>query len=260
MVGREAGPPQETLPRRRIFVRGGRGGGAPGGRPRGGRGRRLLLALLLILVGMPAAQVALHRWAPVWLTPQQVQRVAEGYGLDRVWTPLTDISPELIRAVITSEDAQFCRHEGFDLREIRRAYEEWRRGDGLRGASTITMQTARTAFLWSGRDPVRKGLEVYLTPWLEAAWPKARILEIYLNIVEWGPGIYGAEAAARHHFGKAAADLTRREASLLAAVLPSPLSWSPAEPTAGVQRRAATIRARLPSTPAPGPGNDPCPS
>lgn len=257
MVGRRAGPPEETLPRRRIFVRG-KGGARGDGGSGGGGVRRVLAALLLVVVLMPAAQVALHRFAPVWLTPLQVQRVLEGYGLQKDWTPLHAISPHLVRSVIASEDAQFCGHWGFDFREMRRAFEEWRRGEGLRGASTISMQTARSAFLWGGRDPVRKGIELYLTPWLEAVWPKARTLEVYLNVAEWGPGLYGAEAAAQHYFGKPAADLTLREASLMVAVLPGPRQWSPADPTPYIQRRAGTIRARVPATAEPGPNNDPC--
>lgn len=261
MAGRRAGPPEETLPRRRIFTRGGGGGGRPGGRGSGGGsglGRRLLLALVLLLFALPAVQVLLHRVVPVWLTPLQAVRVGEGYGLARDWTAIEDISPELIRAVVASEDAQFCSHWGFDFREIRRAWQEYRREGEIRGASTITMQTARNVFLWPGRDPARKALEIYLTPWLEAGWPKKRIMEIYLNVAEWGPGVYGAEAAARHWFGKPARDLSRREASLLAAVLPSPLRWSPGEPSSYVQRRAGTIRARMPSAPTPVDG-DPCP-
>jgi monofunctional biosynthetic peptidoglycan transglycosylase len=257
MAGRRAGPPEETLPRRRIFVRG--GGRARGDGGGGGWFKRLFVALLLIAVVMPGLQAAFHRYVPVWITPLQVQRIAEGHGLIRDWTPLDAISPELIRAVIASEDSQFCSHWGFDFREIRNAFREWKSGEGLRGASTISMQTARNVFLWAGRDPARKALEAYMTPWIEAVWSKKRIMEVYLNVIEWGPGLYGAEAAAQRYFGKPAADLTRREASLMAAVLPGPLQWSPAEPTAYIQRRAGTIQARLPSAPQPGAGHDPCP-
>ncbi len=254
MVGRSAGPPPDTLPRRRIFTRGGGRGGGGGG----GLGRRLALALLLILFALPAVQVLLHRWVPVWLTPLQIVRVVTGHGLDRTWTAIEDISPDLIRAVIAAEDARFCTHTGFDVREMRKAWQDWQDGGSIRGASTISMQTARNAFLWPGRDPIRKGLELYMTPWMETAWPKKRIMEVYLNIAEWGPGLYGAEAAARRYFNKPAAKLSRQEASLMAAVLPNPLRWSPAEPTAYIQRRAGTIRARMPSAPSPVDG-DPCP-
>lgn len=256
MVGRSAGPPEETLPRRRIFVRGGRMRATGGG---GGWFRRLVMALLLIVLVMPPLQVAFHRYVPVWITPLQVQRIGQGYGLTRDWTPLEDISPELIRAVIASEDSQFCAHWGFDFHEIRNAFREWQSGEGIRGASTISMQTARNVFLWAGRDPVRKVLEAYMTPWLELGWSKRRIMEVYLNVIEWGPGLYGAEAAAQRYFGKPAAALTRREASLMAAVLPHPLQWSPADPPSHIQRRAGTIHARIPATPRPDAGNDPCP-
>ncbi|MCA1972250.1 MAG: monofunctional biosynthetic peptidoglycan transglycosylase [Caenispirillum sp.] len=258
MVGRPAGPPQETLPRRRIFTRGGGGGARGGGGRPGGLGTRVLLALLVLLFVLPAVQMALHRFVPVWLTPLQAVRVGQGYGLTRDWTSIEAISPELVRAVIASEDAQFCTHWGFDFREIRRAWRDYQAEGDIRGASTISMQTARNVFLWPGRDPLRKALEIYLTPWMEAGWPKKRIMEVYLNVAEWGPGVYGAEAAAQRYFGKPARALTRREASLMAAVLPGPLRWSPAEPTPYIQRRAGTIRARIPATPTPVDG-DPCP-
>ena len=151
---------------------------------------------------------------------------------------------------MASEDAKFCLHHGFDWDAIGEAWRRYRHGLGhLRGASTISMQTAKNVFLWPGRDWVRKGLEAYFTALIELFWGKARIAEVYLNVVEWGPGIYGAEAAARHHFHKAAASLSVAEAAHLAAILPDPLEWSAGRPGPHVREQAATIRARMDDVP-----------
>jgi monofunctional biosynthetic peptidoglycan transglycosylase len=177
-------------------------------------------------------------------------RWAEGDGIARSWRPLAAISPALIRAVMASEDQKFCRHHGFDWEAIGTAWEQYRSGDGrLLGASTISMQTAKNLFLWPARDWLRKALEAYFTAVIELAWSKRRIIEIYLNIVEWGPGIYGAEAAAEHYFRKPAARLTTAEAARLAAVLPDPLDRSASRPDAEVRDRAGFILRQLPNLP-----------
>jgi monofunctional glycosyltransferase len=191
-----------------------------------------LLILLFAVVPAPPTSLMILRWI-------------QGDGLRRDWTALSDIAPALAQAVIAAEDNRFCLHGGFDWQAIEAAYEDYQEGEALRGASTITMQTAKNLFLWPGRDILRKALEAWLTPQIELLWSKRRILEVYLNIAEWGAGIYGAEAAARAHFGKPAADLTRREAALLAAVLPNPRRWSPAQPTAYIGRRAAAVTTRM---------------
>ncbi len=226
---------------------------------RRGRLRRVAPALVALLLAGPVLGLLAFRWLPVPITPLMVVRVVQGESLTRDWVPLEDISPWLVRAVVASEDARFCAHAGFDWREIRNAWREWRAGKRLRGASTLSMQTARSVFLWPGRDPVRKGLEVLLTPPLEVLWPKRRILAVYLNVVEWGPGIYGAEAAARHHFGVPASDLSPARAAHLAAILPAPRRWSAARPSGTVAGRAGTIQARARAVPL-GDGNDPCPA
>ena len=154
-----------------------------------------------------------------------------------------EISPQLRRAVLASEDDRFYLHNGIDFVEIDNALERRRRGGKLRGASTLTQQVAKNLFLWNGRSYVRKGLEVYITLWLELILTKERILDIYLNLAEWGPSIYGAEAAARAHFGKSAATLTRDESARLAAILPSPRRWSPNGSIA--TQRAVTIMERM---------------
>ena len=173
-------------------------------------------------------------------------RLAEGEGISKDWVPLSEISPQAPLAVVASEDNRFCVHHGFDFKAIRNAMADYEEGGDLRGASTISMQTSKNLFLWPGRNWIRKGLEAYLTVFLELLWPKQRIMEVYLNEVEWGPGIYGIEAASRKYFRKPAARLTRYESALLAAVLPNPREWRPNPPDAYVASRARTIAARIP--------------
>jgi monofunctional biosynthetic peptidoglycan transglycosylase len=206
---------------------------------------RIVLALALVL----AALVLLYRFVPVPLTPLMVVRSAEGEGLDKQWTEYDQLSPNLRRAVIASEDARFCQHHGFDFGAIEEAWEEHEAGERLRGGSTITQQTAKNLFLLPDQSWLRKIVEIYPTVLLELLWPKRRILETYLNIIEWGPGIYGAEAAAMRYFSRPARSLTPHEAALMAAVLPNPRRWSPAKPTEYIERRAATIQARMASAP-----------
>jgi monofunctional biosynthetic peptidoglycan transglycosylase len=153
------------------------------------------------------------------------------------------ISPHLRRAVLASEDDRFYLHHGIDFVEIENALERRRRGGRLRGASTLTQQVAKNLFLWNGRSFVRKGLEAYLTLWLELILSKERILDLYINLAEWGPNQFGAEAGARAHFGKSAAALTRDEAARMAAILPAPRRWSPRGSIAS--RRAATVLQRM---------------
>ena len=148
-----------------------------------------------------------------------------GVEVRSTWVDLKDISPHLVRAVIASEDQNFCAHEGFDLKEIQKAMQAAENGGDLRGASTISQQTAKNVFLWNGGGWARKGAEAYFTMLAEWMWSKPRIMEIYLNVAEWGDGIYGVEQAAQERFGVAAKDLTPRQAAALAAVLPSPNRW-----------------------------------
>ena len=151
---------------------------------------------------------------------------------------------------MAGEDARFCRHHGFDWGAIETAWDRYQSGHGrLLGASTISMQTAKNVFLWPGRDWLRKGFEAWFTALIELAWGKRRIIEIYLNVVEWGPGVYGAEAAARHYFHKPADALDRSEAVQLAAALPDPLNWSPRRPGPRLLARGAAIRANLQGIP-----------
>ena len=149
----------------------------------------------------------------------------KGVEVRQNWVDLQDISPHLVRAVIAAEDQNFCSHQGFDIKEIQKAMQEAENGGDLRGASTISQQTAKNVFLWNGGGWMRKGAEAYFTVLAEWMWSKPRIMEIYLNVAEWGDGIFGAEMAAQERFGVSAKDLTPRQAAALAAVLPSPNRW-----------------------------------
>ncbi len=172
-----------------------------------------------------------------------------GNEVEHVWVPLQAISPNLIRAVIVSEDGKFCRHWGVDWEAIGYAIDQAGL-DGPRGASTISMQTVKNMFLWNSRSYVRKALEIPMTYAAELVWSKPRILEIYLNIAEWGPGVYGAEAAARYHFSKSAARLTADEAARLAAALPDPLSRDAGNPSHVAARAASRVRRWMDGNPA----------
>ena len=214
---------------------------APARRP--GLFAKLVTLALLIGVGLPLLAVLVYRIVPVPVTPLMISRSLEGRGLDHRWTPLYEISPNLVRAVVAAEDARFCEHAGFDFDAMQKAFANNQKGKKLRGGSTISQQTAKNVFLWEGRSYLRKGLEAYFTVLIEAVWGKHRIMEVYLNSVEWGPGIYGAEAASQRIFKKPARDLTTTQASRLAAILPSPLKWKAARPGPYVAKRSRRIGA-----------------
>jgi monofunctional biosynthetic peptidoglycan transglycosylase len=184
-----------------------------------------------------------HAVLPVKGTLNMILR-PEGTALRRAWVPIERISPHLIRAVIAAEDARFCQHSGLDFDAIKAAIDDNQSGQRRRGGSTISQQTAKNVFLWNGGGYARKAAEAWFTLYIDAIWTKRRIMEVYLNIAEWGDGVYGAEAAAKARFGKPASDLTAREAALLAAVLPSPNKWRVDPPGNYVQNRAATLQQR----------------
>jgi len=188
-----------------------------------------LLRLGLILAVLLAVLIALYRF----VTPPStlmLWRYVTGQKVERTAVPLARISPHLIAAVVASEDARFCLHKGVDWEALRGVIDKSGEQGPSRGASTIPMQTAKNVFLWSSRSVIRKGIEIPLALILDAAWPKRRILEVYMNIAEWGEGVFGAEAAAHAYFHKSAADLDRREAALLATALPNPFLRNPAAP------------------------------
>ena len=206
---------------------------------------RALLILLLTLVLLPIGGVLIHAVVPPPTTLLMVQQAVAGHGLDYRWRSLNRISPRLVEAVIASEDAQFCSHDGFDFKAIEKAMDSNARGRKVRGGSTISQQTAKNVFLWPGRSWIRKGMEAGYTVLIETVWSKRRIMEVYLNVAEWAPGVYGAEAAARHWYGKDADQLTAREAARLAAILPSPRRYSASKPGPYVRRRASRVQAAM---------------
>lgn len=206
--------------------------------------RWAMLGVLVFLVLGPIAVVGLYRVVPPPITWLMAQRFVEGRGFDRRWVPLSQISPQLVRAVIASEDSGFCQHHGFDFAAIEKALHHNAVSGRLRGGSTISQQTAKNVFLWPHRDWARKGLETWFTVLIETLWGKQRIMEVYLNSIEWGPGVYGAEAAAQHAFGVSAARLSPPQAARLAAIIPKPLSWRAAAPGPYVRRRSGAIVAR----------------
>jgi len=217
--------------------------GEGSGRPRRRWLRRVLVLAGILLVGLPLALVTLYRFVPPPVTLLMIQRSLEGKGLDRTWRPLDEMSPTLIRSVIAAEDAGFCSHHGFEFEAMQAAWAHNETSDRVRGGSTISQQTAKNVFLWPQRSYLRKGLEAGFTVLIEVGWGKRRILEVYLNTIEWGPGVYGAEAAARRNFGVGADRLTPAQAARLAAILPSPLKWRAAKPGPYVKRRSGRIGA-----------------
>lgn len=210
--------------------------------------RRLWRAATVVVLGLLllwAGGILAYRFVDPPVTPLMLLRLGEGAAINHQSVTLDRIAASLPRAVIAAEDNLFCEHHGIDFDAIRDAIDEHEEGRGLRGASTITMQLARNLFLWPGGGFLRKGIEAATALAIDAAWPKRRQIEVYLNIVEWAPGVYGAEAAARHHFRKPSAQLTARESALLAAVLPSPRRWSASQPGGHVQNRAEVIQRRI---------------
>jgi len=198
-------------------------------------------------VGVTALVVVLLRWVDPPTTAFMIAAQARGGAAASEWLDWQAIPPELALAVVASEDQRFPIHAGFDFTQIRNAVETALQGGRMRGASTITQQTAKNLFLWSGRSFVRKGLEAYFTVLLELIWPKQRILEVYLNIAQFGDGFYGVAVASREHFGKPPSALTRHEMSLLAAVLPDPEDLNPARPNGFLKERAAFVRRHMQS-------------
>jgi len=205
---------------------------------------RIAMILFILLVPAPILMLLLFRVLPVPGTPEMLLSLVQGKGAHYSWSD--DISPRLERAVIGAEDQNFCRHHGFDYAAIQKAMDDHKRHPNkpMRGASTISQQTARTLFLVPVRSWVRKGLEAYLTVLVEALWPKKRILTAYLNLVDWGDGIFGAQAAAQAYFGTDAGSLTSAEAARLAAILPNPHKWKAAHPGRYVARRSGLLRGR----------------
>lgn len=209
---------------------------------------RFVFKIALWFFGLSIGLVILYRFLPVPITPLMVIRLFEQavdskkeMRLYKDWESIENISRHAPQAVVAAEDQKFLDHHGFDLEAMKKAWENNKKGKRIKGASTITQQTVKNVFLWPSRSYIRKGLEAYFTVLVELAWSKERILEVYLNVIEMGDGIYGIEAAAQTFFKKPAANLTRGQAALIAAVLPNPRRWNPAKPTAYIQGRQTWI-------------------
>lgn len=180
-----------------------------------------------------------------WLMIQRgFERKADdkSWKIDKIWKDYEKISPNLKKAVLAGEDQLFFKHSGFDMSAIRKAYSRNIKGEALRGGSTISQQTAKNVFLWPGRSWIRKGFEAYFTVLIELLWGKERILEVYLNVIEFGDGIYGAEAATQNYYHKSCDKMSMRQAASLASIVPSPLHWSPVKPSRQVRHRQRIIR------------------
>jgi monofunctional biosynthetic peptidoglycan transglycosylase len=214
--------------------------------------RRLLALsakLVLGFVAISLAWVLAYRFVPVPVTWPMARDAFQGRHVEREWVGLSEIASAVPRAVIGAEDARFCAHSGFDFEAMeeaaaRNAKARAKGSSKVRGGSTISQQTAKNAFLWPGRSYIRKGLEAWFTVLIEAVWGKPRIMEVYLNIAEMGPGIYGVEAAAQHYFGKSAAKLSNAEAARIAAILPQPVKRNAAAPGRFVKKYARRIERR----------------
>jgi len=210
---------------------------------------RFLKYFLIIFFSSSIFFVVLYRFVNPPVTPLMLIRTSqqtvngEPLRLKKDWKSLEKISSHLQLAVVASEDNHFLEHSGFDLKAIKKArdYNDKKKGKKIRGASTISQQTAKNVFLWPDRSWLRKGLEVYFTFLIEMVWGKRRIMEVYLNVIEMGNGIYGAEAASQKYFHKSAADLTREQAALIATILPNPRKWDPSRPSAYLLNREQWI-------------------
>lgn len=216
--------------------------------------KKLFKYILFTLVGLLLLSVLLvlsMRWVNPITTALIVERKIDGWRagqsltIQREWRGWYQISDDLKLAVISSEDQNFPFHHGFDMEAIEKALKHNAESNNIRGASTISQQVAKNIFLWSDRSWVRKGLEVWFTAWIEVLWSKDRILEVYLNSAEWGNGIFGAEAAAQYYFHISARQLNKKQASLMAAVLPNPRMWNPAQPTDYIISRSAWIQKQM---------------
>ena len=213
---------------------------------------RFFLKVTLWFFAISICLVILYRFVPVPITPLMVVRLFEQAAdenrdmkLKKDWVSMDEISKNAPQAVYASEDQKFLDHSGFDIEAMKKAWEGNKNGKRIKGASTITQQTVKNVFLWQGRNYLRKGLEAYFTVLVELIWSKERIMEVYLNVIEMGDGIYGIEAASQEFYKKPAANLSRAEAAMIAAVLPNPIRWSPTRPTNYNRQRQAWIMKQM---------------
>jgi monofunctional glycosyltransferase len=202
---------------------------------------RFLFRMFLFIWLISVLWIVLLKWIPVFFTPLMVIRSFEGHEWHYDYVSANDISVNFYLAAVSAEDQKFLSHKGFDWQSIQKAWAGNKDAKRIKGGSTISQQTAKNVFLWPNRSWVRKGLETYFTFMIELIWGKARILEVYSNIVELGPGVYGVEAASQKYFSKSASKINNSEAALLASVLPSPLKYSVSKPSAYVRKRQSWI-------------------
>ena len=212
--------------------------------------KRLIIYIILFFLTYSVSTTLLFRFIPVTVTPLKVVRLfenlhEEGLTIHSNWVPLKKINPTMVQAVVATEDNNYLTHNGFDWEAIKKAYNENREGDRLRGGSTISQQTAKNVFCLPSRTWVRKGFEAYYTLLIETFWSKRRIMEVYLNVIETGENMYGVEAPARHVYGKTAEELNRHEASMIATVLPNPIRMKLANPSSYMMRRSAQVRSLM---------------
>lgn len=213
---------------------------------------RLIWKSALWFFGLSIGLVIVYRFVPVPITPLMVIRLVEqafdpekDVRLYKDWESMSHISKNAPQAVFAAEDQKFLEHRGFDFEAMEKAWENNKKGKRIKGASTITQQTVKNVFLWPSRSYVRKGLEAYFTLLVELLWSKERIMEVYLNVIEMGDGIYGIEAAAQTYYKKSAAKLNRNQAAMIAAVLPNPRRWTPARPTGYIRGRQSWIMRQM---------------
>ena len=208
---------------------------------------RFAKKLALWFFGISIFLVVVFKWLPIPFTPLMITRAIENKidGKEMVcshdWVPLSEISVNMQKAVIASEDGTFLSHNGFDFKAMQKAFKNNNRGRKLKGGSTISQQTAKNIFLWQGRSYIRKGLEAYFTLLIEVIWGKERIMEVYLNSIEMGEGVYGAEAAAQHWYGTSAANLTKNQAAGIAAILPNPRKYKATNSSSYIENRKGKI-------------------
>jgi monofunctional biosynthetic peptidoglycan transglycosylase len=208
---------------------------------------RWIWKAMIWFFGLSILSVVIFKWVPIPFTPLMITRIIEFKmdGGDAIyshkWVPLEEISPNLQLAVIASEDGNFLEHSGFDFKAMQKAFKSNSKGKKLKGGSTISQQTAKNVFLWQGRSYLRKGLEAYFTVLIELIWGKERIMEVYLNSIEMGNGVYGAQEAARHWYTTTAKDLTPREAAGIAAILPNPRKFRASNSSSYTERRKEKI-------------------
>lgn len=212
---------------------------------------RFLVKLFLYFLGISIGLVILFKFVPVPFTPlmfiRSFEQISSGEKLiwKHDWVSIDEMSIHIQKAVIASEDGKFTSHNGFDVKAIEKAYENNQKGKRIKGGSTITQQTAKNVFLWPGRSYLRKGLEAYFTVLIEIVWGKERIMEVYLNSIEMGNGIYGIEAASQHWFKKSAKNLTKKEAAAIAAILPNPRKFKAINSSRYIERRKNNIHGQM---------------